>query len=86
MYLAGLVATLTGIGLMLAHQLASAPLASVAGVLFFAGLLALYAVAFSLRDALTAPPGESAWFRTHRAWQRLALGRELRAAVQLLRG
>jgi apolipoprotein N-acyltransferase len=86
-YLAGFVATLIGIVWTLINQWTggSGPQTVVGGVFFAAGLLALFA-AFALRDRGAAESRESAWRKTERVWHRLALGRELRAAVQLLRG
>jgi hypothetical protein len=89
-YLAGWVTWLIGVVWTLIGQLTGGSESAagvIAGVLFFAGALGVTAVAIRLRNHVSKPAGRFTASATgyQRAWNRLMLGMELRAAVRVLK-
>ncbi|WP_432880767.1 hypothetical protein ACQPYH_35930 [Kribbella sp. CA-245084] len=90
-YLAGWLSWLIGVVCVLSVQLAGVaePLVMVIGtVLFFAGAIGVLAVAVQMRNRVSAPAGKFSAGATgyQRAWHRMMLGLELRAAVRVVKG
>ncbi|MFI7063955.1 hypothetical protein ACIBL3_23415 [Kribbella sp. NPDC050124] len=85
-YLGSWVSLLAGVVWTLINQLATGAGGSqvvVAGVLFVAGLVGVTGVAYVLRNRV--PAGTAQRNNYQRAWQRLALGRELPGAWRAVR-
>jgi hypothetical protein len=88
LYLVAFLATLIGLVLTLINQWTEGEGSRVAvgATLFVGGALGITALAFGLRNRVPAPTSRFAANTTNyqRAWQRLALGRELPAAWRAL--
>ena len=86
-YLTAYAALVIGVVLVVGSQITG--IGSVAvpigGVLFIASQVAMYALAYRLRDAVPLGPNNKSSDRLGLAWNRLALGRELASAWRVVR-
>ena len=85
-YLAAYAALVIGVVLVVGSQITSGGGAvPIGGVLFIASQVAMYALAYRLRDAVPLGPNNKSGDRLRLAWNRLALGRELAGAWRVVR-
>ena len=84
-YLAAWVAWVIGVVLVVGSQIAGGGTVAVivGAVLFIASQVAMYALAFRLRDAMPAGPDRTD--RLALTWNRLMVGRELPSAWRVVR-